>query len=276
MVAQLAPYEAPAVHAYAITLCVWRERANLSKVDLAESLGYTPQLIGQIEAAKNLPSRKFSEDLDTFFQSGDLFVRLWILINGTRYLIALPPGISQFVELEGDASRIYAFDALLIPGLLQTEAYARAVIRSLSTSDDIEEAVKTHMARKEIFNRPTPPRAFFIIDEWVLYRTIGSPDIAKEQLAHLLELTEQPGTHIQVLSYDSEHHAALSGSFTILGFDSNPDVVYIEAAGQGNLIAGARSVAECVSRYDLLRGHAYSVTESRRAIRTAMESLEQL
>jgi hypothetical protein len=273
MSAQAEPYESPAIRAFAITLTSWRERAELPKLQFGEILGYSPQLIGQIEAAKNIPSKRFSEDLDTFFKSGDLFVKLWSLINDTRHLIALPPGFPKYVELEGKAKKISKFDALLISGLFQTEEYARAVMSSLMTPDVIDEALQTRMARKEIFDRPGPPRTFFVVDEWALRRIIGSPEITGEQLAYLLELSTRPSINIQVLPHDTEHYVAFSGSFTILGLDDEPDVAYIEAAGQGNLIVGPASVAGCAMRYDLLRSHAYSVAESRRVIRTIMESL---
>lgn len=217
MSARSEAYEAPAIRAYGITLRSWRERATLTKLQLAETLGYTPQLIGQVEAAKNIPSKKFSEDLDTFFKTGDLFVELWKLIKDTRYLIALPPGFSKYLELEGKAARIYKFEALLVSGLFQTEAYARAIMSSLLTPDVIDEALRARMDRKEAFDRPAPPRIFFIIEESALRRVIGSPEIVREQLAYLLELSERANINIQVLPQDTEHYVAFSGSFTISG-----------------------------------------------------------
>lgn len=273
MAAQTEPYEAPAIRAYAITLTSWRVRSELSKAGLAERLGYTPQLITQIEAFKNIPSRKFSEDLDTFFKTGGIFAELWKLIHDTRHLIALPPGFSKYLELEGMATRIYIFEALLITGLLQTEGYARAITGSLMTSEAADQAVRARMERKQIFSRPEPPRTFFIVEELALHRTIGSTEVTKEQLGCLIELSERPDMNIQVLPRDTEHYVAYSGSFTILGFKHEPDIAYIEAAGQGNLITGSSSVANCAIRYDLLRSHAYSVSESRRVIRKAMESI---
>ena len=97
MVAQRDPYDVPAIRAFAAELEAWRTGAGLSKVELAETLGYTPQLIGQLEAGKNIPSKKFAEDADTYFATNGLFVRLWKLINETRHQTALPPGFSKYV-----------------------------------------------------------------------------------------------------------------------------------------------------------------------------------
>lgn len=273
MVAKNEPYESPAIRAFAIVLSALQERAGLTKTEVAETLGYTPQLIGQLMHAKNIPSKNVSEDMDTFFKTGDLFVRLWGLVSETRHLTAVPPGLSKYVELEGEATKLSAFEALVIPELLQTEAYARAIIGSLAAPDVVDEAVKACMARKEVFNREKSPRVLFVIDEWALKRVAGSPEITKEQLAFLIESSERPDMIIQVLPYDTGLCGAISGSFTILGFDRGPDIVYIEAAGQGNLITGPSSVANCATQLDLLRGHAYSMRESRRAIHRAMESL---
>jgi len=272
MVAQSEPYESPAIRAFAIVLSALQERTGLTRTEVAETLGYTPQLIGQLMSAKNIPSKNVSEDMDTFFKTGDLFVQLKGLISDTRHLTAIPPGLSKYVELEGEATRLSAFEALLIPELLQTEAYARAVIGSLTGPGVVDEAVKARMARKEIFDREKSPRVLFVIDEWALKRMVGSPEITKEQLAFLIETSERPNVIIQVLPYDTELYGAVSGSFTILGFDHGPDIVHIEAAGQGNLITASSSVTNCATQLDLIRGHAYSMRESRRAIHRAVES----
>jgi DNA-binding XRE family transcriptional regulator len=97
MVAQREPYEFPAIRAFATELAAWR--GTMSKVELAETLGYTPQLIGQLEAGKNIPSKKFAEDTDTLFKTNGLFVRLWKLVTDTRHLSLLPPGFPRFCYL---------------------------------------------------------------------------------------------------------------------------------------------------------------------------------
>jgi transcriptional regulator with XRE-family HTH domain len=273
MPAQRDPYDAPAVRAFSIALERWRDAGGLSKTQLAESLGYTSQFIGQIEAAKNIPSKAFAQDLDTYFKTDDFFLKFWKLVNETRHLAVLPPGFSKYVELENRATTIRIFEALLITGLFQTDGYARAMMGSLMSPEAIDDAINARMERKAIFERQNPPHAFFIIDEWALRRVIGSPDVVREQLAYLLELTKRPEIIVQVLPHDTEHYVALSGSFTLLGFDDESDVAYIEAAGQGNLIDRPPAVTNCAIRYDLLRGHACSVEESRRIIRKVMETL---
>jgi transcriptional regulator with XRE-family HTH domain len=149
MPAQRDPYTAPAIRAFANELEAWRTDAGLSKNEFAKALGYTPQLIGQIEGARNIPSKKFAEDVDTFFKTNGLFVRLWKLIKETRHIAALPPGYAIYEDLEKEATYARIYCALLINGLFQTEDYARAVIGAIN-HDDVDELVARRMKRQAI------------------------------------------------------------------------------------------------------------------------------
>jgi transcriptional regulator with XRE-family HTH domain len=268
MVAQRDPHEAPAIRAFAITLQKMRDAAGLTKAQLAETLGYTPQFMGQIEFARNIPSMTFAQDLDTFFKIDALFYELWLLIKGTRRVGAAPVDFARYVELEKTAATLRMFETRLLPGLFQTDAYARA---AMGVNPDAEEAGKE---RRELFERPDPPHVFLVVDERALHREIGSPEVVREQFAQLLELIERPEVSFQVLPQDTRYSGAFSGSFTVLGFASEADVVYIESAGLGNLIGDPAAVADCAIRFDLLRGHAYSVTESRSMVEKALARLK--
>jgi transcriptional regulator with XRE-family HTH domain len=275
MSAQRDPHEAPAIQAFGVTLQKMREGAGLTKLHLAETLGYSPQFLGQIEAAKNISSVTFAQDLDTFFKLDGLFLELWNLIKGTRRVGMAPVGFEKYVELERAANTLRVFETHLIPDLFQTEGYARAALRSLMSCAAADEAVKDAAERKTVFDRENPPHVFLVIDERALRREIGSPDVLREQFAHLLEFTERPEVSLQVLSQDTRYAGAFCGSFTILGFDGEPDVVYIASAGQGSLFDKPLAVAGCAMRFDLLRGHAYSVTESRSLVERALETVER-
>jgi hypothetical protein len=214
----------------------------------------------------------FAQDLDTYFELDGLFLELWHLIKGTRRVGMAPVGFSKYVELERSANTLRIFETHMIPDLFQTDGYARAAMRSLMSGEAADEAIKNAAERKAIFDRENPPHVFLVVDERALRREIGSPDVVREQFAHLLEFTERPEVSFQVLSQDTRYRGAFSGSFTILGFDGEPDVVYIESAGQGSLFDEPPAVASCAMRFDLLRGHAYSITESRSIMERALEA----
>lgn len=273
MSAQRDPHDSPAIQAFGIALQKMREAGGLTRIQLAETVGYSPQFIGQIETARNVPSKTFAEDLDTYFKLGGLFFEFWKLIKGTRRLGTLPPGPAAYLELERDANTIRAFETRVIPTLFQTDDYARALLSSAMNPEEIDEELRVQTERKALFDRRNPPHVFLVIDEVALRRKIGSPDIVREQFTHLLRLSERPEISVQVLSQDTEYYVAFSGSFTVLGFDADSDVVYLESAGQGTLIDKPPAVANCAMRFDLLRGHAYSVTESRSILAKAIEAL---
>ena len=273
MVARRDPYESPAVRAFAAELEVWRRMAGLSKAEVAEALGYTPQLIGQLEAGKNIPSKKFAEDTDTYFDTNGVFVRLWKLINDTRHLAALPPGFSDYVAREGDASRMYFFEPSVVKGLFQTPGYAYEVLKSGRSEDEIEQLVAKRMERQEILRRPGPPRIVAIFDEGVVRRMIGSPQVMREQIGRLIEEAIRPYVTLQIVPSDTGAYAGLPGAFTILGFDDSPDLVYTEGHVGGQVIADPQTVREYALRYDLIRGAAISAVDSLKLLHEVLESL---
>jgi DNA-binding XRE family transcriptional regulator len=273
MVAQRDPYEFPAIRAFAAELEAWRGDAGLSKAELAETLGYTPQLIGQLEAGKNIPSKKFAEDADTYFKTNGLFVRLWKLINETRHTAALPPGFPDFVAREAEASMMYVFEPSVIKGIFQTREYAYEVMKAGRTPEEIEQLVTRRMDRQEILSRPRPPRIVAVFDEVAIRRTIGGREVMRGQISRLIEVAEQPKVTMQIVPSSRGAYAGLPGAFTILGFDDGPDTVYTEGHVGGQVIADGATVREYTLRYDLIRGAAMSADESLKLLREVLESL---
>jgi transcriptional regulator with XRE-family HTH domain len=263
----------PLIRAFGAVLRNYRESAGLSRAALARALGCTPQWIEKMETADKPPSRASAEDLDSYFKVPEIFFAMWKEIKRAGRRLTPPPGFEKFAELEQVADMIRVFGALLISGLFQTDAYARALLGSLQPPELLDQAVADRMERQKVLTREKPPRVWYVVEEWVLRRIVGDREIMREQLNALLEVSHRSNVVIQVLPHDTEHYIALTGSFFLLGFRDAPDVAYIEAAGQGNLITAPDAVTDCVVRYDLLRGHALPVDESRKLIKSIMESL---
>lgn len=275
MPAQAAPYASPAVRAFANELKAWREDAGHNKAELSRLLGYTPQYVGQVEECKNRPSRKFSEDCDTFFKTNGVFFRLWKNVNDTRHMAILPPGFPEYVERESRAISIRNFSPNLVNGLLQNEEYAQTVLGANQQPDLVEQLVRDRLGRQEIFSHASAPRAWFTIDERVLRCVVGGASVMHGQLAHILEMSDRPNIMVNVIPLCVGFHDGLGGSFTILGFEDGTSAAYTESAGEGMLIEQPPRVANHVVRYDLLRGYALDVSESRAMIKEAMESYER-
>lgn len=248
-----------------------REEAGLTGKQLADALGCTPQWISTMESGRKV-SEQSALDLDTYFHTGGHYFRLWKLAKEIEVQFILPPGFPEYLEYEKKATSYRIFSALLVNGLFQTENYTRSVLTTTDGANASELAAK-RMERQTILTRENPPHIWLVLDEAVLRRTVGSPEVMSEQLNSLLSASERVNTMIQVIPNSSGYHAGLEGSFTILGFDDGLSLAYTESAGEGLLIEKPARVRDKVVRWDLLRGHALPVEESRATIRTVMESL---
>jgi transcriptional regulator with XRE-family HTH domain len=146
----------------------------------------------------------------------------------------LPNWFQTYVGLEEAASLIRSYEIQFLPGLLQTEAYARAVVSAgapEATTADVERRVHLRVTRQKILRRPTSaPALWAVVDEAALHRPIGGSKVMKEQVEHLLELMELPNVTLQVMPFRFGGHAGEGGAFTILRFPEPelPDVVYVE------------------------------------------------
>ena len=149
------------------------------------------------------------------------------------YSDVLPHWFEAYVGLEEVATQIRAYEVQFVPGLLQTEDYARAVTLLGHDGEpprDIERRVRLRMARQSVLDREEPPNLWAVIDEAVLRRPAGSPAIMHGQLKHLADLAQRPNVTIQIIPFQAGGHAAAGGPFSILRFAEPdlPDVVYLE------------------------------------------------
>jgi transcriptional regulator with XRE-family HTH domain len=142
---------------------------------------------------------------------------------------------SEYLGLEGAADQIRIYEALLVPGLLQTPDYARAVIRALHPNlrdHEVDRWIELREVRQALLKQDNPPSMWAILDETVLRRSVGGRKVMREQLERLLADSELDNVAVQLLPLQAGEHAGMYGSFTILGFrdSAQPDLVYIENA----------------------------------------------
>ncbi len=151
----------------------------------------------------------------------------------TRYNDVLPDWFESYLGLESAATSIRSFETQFVPGLFQTEDYARAVTRlghQTAPESEIERRVGLRLKRQGLLSRTRPPRIWVVMDEAVLRRPIGEAAVMRAQLSRLVDVAEVPGMRLQVVPFARGGHAAASGSFSILRFEEPdlPDVVYME------------------------------------------------
>lgn len=142
----------------------------------------------------------------------------------------LPAWFETYLGLEQAATLIRVFEAHFVPVLLQTQEYARAVLGSDTDADEVDRRVALRLRRQQVLDGPAPPRVWVVLDEAVLHRRVGGPDVMRGQLDHLLDLADRPGVTLQVAALDRPSHHWTGGPFTVLRFGANdlPDVVYLE------------------------------------------------
>ncbi|WP_030754941.1 helix-turn-helix transcriptional regulator [Streptomyces griseus] len=243
-----------------------REQAGLSQAQLGDILYCTGSLIGQIETGRKVPTREFSERLDAALMTDGLFSRLVGLVLRSQ----LPSWFRPYAELEAKATYICSFQAQVVDGLLQTESYARAVL-SVRFENDFDGLVAARIERQRILERDQPPLLWVIMSEAALRQETGGRQVMRDQLARLLELQEREWVKIQILPFEVGAHAGQPGSFNLLRFSDDPDLVYTEDFVQGHMTVDSAAFKDGSLRYDHLRAAALSVEDSSALITRVME-----
>lgn len=257
---------ASALDYYGSELRRLREEAGLKQGQLGGILYCAGSLIGQIETARKVPTRGFSERVDAALDTGGVFARLVGLVLRSQ----LPTWFQPYAEMEAKAEYISTFQAQLVDGLLQTEGYARAVL-GVRTDEGVDAKVAARLERQRILDRDNPPLSWVVMSEAVLHQEIGGRGVMRTQLAHLLELRRREWVRVQILPFSAGTHAGLPGSFSLLRFDDDPDIVYTEDFVQGHMTANPQALREGSLRYDHLQAAALSVEDSTALIARVME-----
>ncbi|MFD5146464.1 Scr1 family TA system antitoxin-like transcriptional regulator [Streptomyces sp. NPDC058401] len=243
-----------------------REAAGLKQGQLGDIVFCAASLIGQIETARKVPTRDFSERIDAALGTGGVFSRLVGLVLRSQ----LPAWFQAYAEMEAKAAYISTFQAQLIYGLLQTEAYARAVL-GVRHEKGLDAQVAARMERQRILEREHPPLMWVVLSEATLHQEVGGREVMRDQLAHLLGLRDREWVRVQILPFEAGAHAGQMGSFTLLRFEDDPDIVYTEDFVQGHMTANPAALREGSLRYDHLQAAALSVEKSAELIACVME-----
>ncbi len=251
---------------YGFELRRYREEAGLTQKKLGDIVYCTRSLVGQIETARKLPTLPFSERADIALGTGGLLSRLHELVMRSQ----LPSWFQQVAELQARAVEICSFETHMVHGLLQTRAYASAVLGVFDKAD-LDDRTAVRLARQRIFEKEEPPVFWAILSEAALCQEMGGREAMREQLAHLLSFEGNPRINIQVLPFSAGAHVGLQGSFDVYRFESDPTIVYTEGYGSGHPTANPDTVQDCSLRYDHLQAAALSIKDSADLIRRVME-----
>ncbi|MFB6893457.1 Scr1 family TA system antitoxin-like transcriptional regulator [Kitasatospora sp. NPDC056327] len=244
-----------------------RERAGLTQKEFAKEVGYTESLIGAVEQGKRTPQPELLEASERVLDAGGLLiVTAEDIANAkAKSRVRHPEWFRGYASLEVVAEELNNWSMWDFPGLLQTEAHARAVYemrQPLLNEEVIEMRVAARLARQEVLAKW--PRAMFswVIDESVLRRPMGGWDIHAAQLQHLLEVGSTRGMVIQVMPLDRTEHAGMGGPFILITPKGRPQMGYIEVQTSSRLITDQSEVRILNARYSTLRSQAHTPQES--------------
>jgi DNA-binding XRE family transcriptional regulator len=234
-----------------------RAAAGLSQDQLGQRLGYSGALVGKVEMGERAPSQDFAEGCDrTFPDAGGLFGRIYQLAR--RWDGGYPSWFAEWIDSERRATSLCSWEPLIMPGLLQTADYARAILTAdPETNDDqLEEQVAARLERQAIFDRPEPPILWALIDEAALHRLIGSRKVMYDQLLHLADTSCRSNITVQVVPTEIGAHAGLLGGFAIASFGNAAGTVYMESPDQGQTTEAPSVVRRLSRTFDTLRADA--------------------
>ncbi|WP_328953912.1 helix-turn-helix transcriptional regulator [Kitasatospora purpeofusca] len=253
------------LHAIGQQIKLLREQAGLTQKQFAKEVGYTESLIGAVEQGKRTPQRELLESSERVLDGRGLLIAAADDIEKAKARVRHPEWFRNYAGLEAEALELHDWSAYLAPGLLQTEDYARAVFRMrqpLLTEETVEIRVAARMARQEILTRW--PRAVFswVIDEGVLVRRLGGPEVHRGQLERFLEVGNTRGMTLQIMPVDRAENAGMDGSFKLFTPKGRPQTGYLEIQRNGRLITDAEEVRVLNARYGTLRAQALSTQES--------------
>ncbi|NEY31581.1 helix-turn-helix domain-containing protein [Streptomyces sp. PRKS01-65] len=248
-----------------------REDAGLTQVELGARVFVSGAYIGQFEQAIRKPQLDIAQRIDEVLQTDGIFERLCRkLIDDRRYA----DYFAKAAELEALATEISEFAPALVPGLLQTATYARAVtvaMNPFAADESIEEKVTGRMERAQILKTATRPVYWAILHENALRVPVGGPAAMAEQLEHVATLARQRTVVAQVLPYTAGAYAVMTGDLRLMEFEDAPPTAYTEAVYSGNLLDDPAVVKRVRSAYDQLRAAALSPEASLALIESAAE-----
>jgi transcriptional regulator with XRE-family HTH domain len=183
-----------------------------------------------------------------------------------------------FVGLEAETSSLHTFQALLVPGLLQTEDYMAAVIKAIRPDQgegEVRKRVAARVTRQKLLTDQQPPEYWAILDEAVLHRVVGGPAIMRAQLLRLIEVSDLPHVTLQVVPYGAGAHAGMENPFLILGFPepADPDVVYVENTTTGSYLEEPSDVYRYTLMFDHLRASALNPADTLQMVKQAADRL---
>ncbi|MFI6038769.1 helix-turn-helix domain-containing protein [Streptomyces sp. NPDC051315] len=248
-----------------------RERKGLTQKEFGQLVGYGPDAISSMERGVRLIRPEVLERADALLDAGGMLadaipeVREAMGRTRTRH----PEWYRSYAALEAEARELHFYANQGVPGLLQTENYARAVFsrrRPLLDEETIEKRIADRLSRQQVLDKWPPPMCSFVLEEVVLDRPIGGRAVREAQLKQLLRISDLRNVEIQVMPTSIEDHPNMGGAFNLLTPQRHPQVAYTEIQEYPRLITDPEEVRKIVDRHGMIRAMALPPRDSRALI----------
>ena len=242
-----------------------RAAQGSTREQLGVYVGYSASQVAMVERGERMPSPRFVAKSAEFLQQRVAIEAAAEHLERSPH----PSWFGEYVDLEAEAVSVWTFNTLVVHGLVQTEAYARAVLGEYCPMLDDEELARlleARLARQKLLTRMPAVSLALVIEEWVLRRPMGGSAVAKGQLERLLELSEMRNVSIQVMPTRYEGHAGLDGPFTLLETKERRWVTYVEGQSFGFVIDDPDQVGDFQQRYGMIRTQALTPSDSVKVI----------
>ncbi|MFC3984257.1 helix-turn-helix domain-containing protein [Streptosporangium jomthongense] len=263
--AKLDPGKSPAAY-FGYELRKYRIEAGLSQQQLAVRVNYSIGTISGVERGQQSPTVAFAKKCDEALELEGALIRIKEMIDNAA--AKLPTWFRAWVEAEQHADVLRTWEPLIVPGLLQTEDYARAVLMGKPGSplQKLEKRVASRLERQRILWRDAPAALWAVVDEGVLSRPIGDNTVMARQLGYLLECAAAPHIVIQVLPTEARSTTGVLGGFMIAQGPGVPDTVYLESAIRGQVSHDPADAKAASMWYEAIRAEALPQSSSLRMI----------
>jgi transcriptional regulator with XRE-family HTH domain len=250
-----------------------RERKGLSQSDLGEPLFVSGSFIGQLEAGTRRMQLEYAAQIDEILGTGGFFARNCQALAKSKY----PDHFAEAAEAEAIATAIREYAQMLIPGLLQTKAYATAVFRAYKPTaldDEIDDLVAARLERANLLDGPTTPLLWVILDEAVLRRTVGGGAVMAEALHHVVNLARRRRIIVQVLPFGAGAHASMTGALKLMEFEDAPALSFVEGPDMGKLLDDPATVSRHTLTFSLLQAAALAPQDSLALLESVAQDYE--
>jgi len=242
-------------------LKLFRERAGMDRARSGSLTGYSGSTIASFEQGRRIPPPRFIDRADEVLEAVGVLSAGKEEVARAQY----PAFFRDAAKLEAEAIELHVYANQAVPGLLQTEEYARAVFtnwRPLLHEDVVEQRVTARLARQEIFCRTQLPTISFVIEESVLRRPLGGWGVMRGQLEQILLHGQRRNVEVQVLPTERDEHAGLAGPFTLIKTKEGRRIAYVEAQQDSRLYTARKPVRGIEEQYGILRAQALTPRES--------------